>query len=391
MKVIFTDYDTVKIGTDKEITTKKFFKYFAEAIEYGNITNCNYTPENEEFSFIYDNEKYIIKITNKSIDKLRKLLSLMKIEQNKSSKNKKNITKNENEELLKLARNGEIVSEKAKQLYLKELKSEIKLSYIFKNIKLQNFAYNLFNLDAKKWAEVLTAMLAIFSFTSFLAFLILGLIEIVKATPAFIIVGASFLELMTDIIIIGDVHSTSSSLLARALSYIIWGIINFVGNLIKINIDLIHATPKFISKVSLIKHKIKSLKNYSVPSEEIVTNQKNEGNDKDVLTSYIAKSIDNIYLNLLKLNDEDKKEIRKELETKLKEYQMSLLNLPKSGLTLETEVTVSNRLIMSLAELELKINQKLNAELKSKLITSSIKCINEEIEDNKVKQRVLKM
>ena len=70
---------------------------------------------------------------------------------------------------------------------------------------------------------------------------------------------------------------------------------------------------------------------------------------------------------------------------------MSLLNLPKSGLTLETEVTVSNRLIMALAELELRINQKLNTELKSNLITSSIERINEETEDNKVKQRVLKM
>ena len=385
MKVIFTDYDTVKIGTDKEITTKKFFKYFAEAIEYGKITSCNYNPEKEEFSFRHDNEVYTIKITNKSLDKLRILLSLMKIEQNKSNK-KQNTSITKNEELLRLARNGEIVSEKAKELYLKELKSAIKLSNIFKNIKLQNFARNLLKESCE---AVITIILTMVSFTSIIIFIILGATEIIKTTLAFIMAGASFLVFMTDSVFLS--FDDGSSLIAKGLSYIIWGIINFFCNLIKINIDLVDAIIEFIPKVSLIRHKIKSLKNYQLPSEEIVTNQKNEGNDNDVLTSYIAKSIDNIYLNLLKLNDEDKKEIRKELEIKLKEYQMSLLNLPKSGLTLETEVTVSNRLIMSLAELELRINQKLNTELKSNLITSSIERINEETEDNKVKQRVLKM
>ena len=391
MKVIFTDYDTVKIGTEEEVTTKKFFKEFEYLIKNGEITNCNYNPENEEFSFSHDNEIYTIKITNKSLAKLRTLLSLMKLEQNKSNKKQTTaIIKNENEKLLKLARNGEIVSEKAKELYLKELKSAIKLSNMFKGFKLQDFAWNLFNLDVsntKKWAEPITVVLLFISFISSIGTPILFTEEIIKITPAIIIAIASFLEFIIGL----ATHDEGGSLLARGLTYISWGIINFFGNLIKINIDLARAIIEFIPRASLIRHKVKSLKNYQLPSEEIVMKQKTERNDNDVLTSYIAKSIDNIYLNLLKLNDEDKKEIRKELETKLKEYQMSLLNLPKSGLTLETEVTVSNRLIMALAEIELKINQKLNAELKSNLITSSIERINEEIENNKVKQRVLKM
>ena len=134
--------------------------------------------------------------------------------------------------------------------------------------------------------------------------------------------------------------------------------------------------------------------NYKIPNEEIILPDKKEENNNDILTSYIAKTIDNIYLNLLKLNDEDKREIRKELETKLKEYQKSLLSIPKSGLTLETEVTVSNRFIMSLAELELKINQKLNSKLKNDLINASIEHINEENnndKENKTKKRVLQI
>ena len=394
MNIIFTDYDTVKIGNDREITAQKFFEYFAKAIEYDKITNCNYTPESEEFSFIYDNEKYIVKITKKSLDKLRKLLSLMKIEQNKSNKRQKaDITKNENEELLKLARNGEIVSEKAKQLYLKELKSEIKLSDIFKEIELQDIAYDFFNLDAsdtEDLAEVISPILAIISFMSTMVFISLGCAGIMKEIPSSIIAFASLLEFIIAAIAKGG------SLLARALAYIIWGIINLVGNLIKINIDLVRAISKLISKVSLIKHKIKALKNYNVPSEELVLPPKNEEKGNDVLTSYITKYIDNIYLNLLKLNDEDKREMRTELETKLKEYQASLSNLPKSGLTLETETTVNTRFIMDLADLELRINQKLSITLKSNLIKSSIERINEEPEnkeenDDKTKKRVLQI
>ena len=396
MNIIFTDYDTVKIGNDREITTQKFFEYFAKAIEYDKITNCNYTPKSEEFSFIYDNEKYIVKITKKSLDKLRKLLSLMKIEQNKSNKRQKaDITKNENEELLKLARNGEIVSETAKELYLKELKSEIKLSDIFKEIELQDIAYDFFHLDAsdtKKWAEVISPILAIISFISVIGSMILQFSEIIKITPALIMSGVGFVEFFVCLATL----DSGGSLLARALTYISWGIINLVGNLIKINIDLVRAISKLISKVSLIKHKIKSLKNYNVPSEELVLPQKNEEKSNDVLTSYIAKYIDNIYLNLLKLNDEDKREMRKELENKLKKYQLSLSSLPQSGLTLETETTVNTRFIMDLADLELKINQKLNSELKNKLITSSIERINEETEnkeenDDKTKKRVLQI
>lgn len=395
MDVIFTDYDTVKIGTEEEITTKKFFKEFEYLIKNGEITNCNYNPENEEFSYLYDNRRYIVKITNKSIHKFRNLLSLMQLEQNESIKRKnERITENEKQELLRKARNGEIVSNEAKTLYIKELKSEIKLSNVFKKLKLEDIAKRYFKLDltdTEEWREAITTILTLITFTSLFVFPILFITEVLKATPGLIILmGASFIEFMVCL----ATSNNGGSLVSRALTYIIWTIINIIGNIIKLSIDFARAICKFIPQIMLIKHKIKSLKNYKIPNEEIILPDKKEENDNDVLTSYIAKSIDNIYLNLLKLNDEDKREIRKELETKLKEYQKSLLSIPKSGLTLETEVTVSNRFIMSLAEIELKINQKLNSKLKNDLIVASIDHINEDNnndEDNKSKKRVLQI
>ena len=163
MKVIFTDYDTVKIGTEDEMTTKKFFKVFEYLIKNGEVTNCNYNSKNEEFSYLYDNKEYTIKITNKSINKLRNLLSLTKLEQNEDTKRKDaRIRENVKAELLRKARKGEIVSEEAKQLYIKELKSEIKLSNIFKGFELQDFACDLFNLDVtdtEDWSGAISIVL----------------------------------------------------------------------------------------------------------------------------------------------------------------------------------------------------------------------------------------
>lgn len=339
MRAIFTDYDTVKMDNNEEMTTKDFFNFFEKSIKSGKITCCRYDSKKEEFSYTYCGDKYFIKISDKNTHNLRILLTLMELENNESVKRKsQHLEEIEREELLKQARDGVIKNEEAKQLYLKELKKELKDLF-----KISNNLYDIWNFDVTpRTYDILSPILSVLEVLGVMALAVslgLGLTwwTIVPCIYLLVDVFLFISEYMDDLPL-----STFPSWLVSSI------ITNYIEN-----------TPKR----KLLKHKIKWLKEYKLPVQEIDLSKTKQENN--TWADYIEKHINNIYVNLAKLDDEDKSELREELETKLRDYRSDLSNVPASGLTLENEMTISSKFIVFLSELEQRIDEKLKSKTKS--------------------------
>lgn len=380
MEIVFTDYDTVKMDGREEMTTKDFFDFLEEKIKSGKANGCSYDAGNEVFSFNYNGKTYNIKDFNENIHNLKVLLILMELENTKIKKEK---LKEENEKsLLEEARNGNIKNREAKNLYLSELKNEAKLFNLIKNnIQLKDYG--------PYWVEEINNGLMIVYLLGGIVSLILGVIGPFVGIIAPKLVIPLILAAIASFFGSAVCHDNDyeGSLVSRLIAIIVDIIINIFGNLVKFNIDFVK---KVIPKRKMLKHKIKWLESHPVHSDEMVDTNK----ENSAWPNYVAKAIDNVYVKLLKLSSEDKTEIIKELEIKLKEYQTELLNVPKSGLTLETETTVSTRFIMYLAELELRIEQKLNAKIKNNALTTNLDYMKKEIstgDNDKTKKRVLQI
>lgn len=382
MKAIFTDYDTVKMDGRDEMTTKDFFDLLEKEIKNGKISGCNYDAVNEVFSFNYYDHKFEIKDFNQDIHNLKVLLVLMEFENTKIKRERRK--EEEEKSLLEEARKGNIKNIDAKNLYLSELKNEVKLFNLIKNnIKLDDYS--------QFWEEEITYGLMIVYFFGGIISLLLGLIgplvgiiDIKLIIPLIVASIASFFGSAVCHFKMNWGGSLVGILLARIVDFII----NIFGNLVKFNKDFVK---KVIPKRRILKHKIKWLESHQVHSDEIVKTNK----ENSAWPNYVAKAIDNVYVKLLKLESEDKIEIIKELEGKLKEYQSELSNIPKSGLTLETETTVSTRFITYLAELELRIEQKLNARIKNNALNANLEYMDKELvtekDNNEAKKRVLEI
>ena len=151
MKVIsgkFTDFDIIYFDDGNKMIVSDYFNLLENGIKNNKITNCSYDVESEIFKYRYNNSEYRIKVKNNS-RKLRILLGLMQLENSQKLANEnKKLEEKRKEKLLNDARNGIIESEEAKQLYLKELKSN-KIKKIF----------NLFDLSEIENYELLDGIL----------------------------------------------------------------------------------------------------------------------------------------------------------------------------------------------------------------------------------------
>ena len=144
----------------------------------------------------------------------------------------------------------------------------------------------------------------------------------------------------------------------------------------------------------IIKHKIEWLNDYKLPNQRIDMSKQIQ--KSSVWVEYIEKYISNIYVMILSLNDEDKKILKKELEEQLIDYRTKLSNIPQSGLTLESEASISTNFIIYLTELEQKINQKLSSQINIKSLDTETEAVQVEmptdsISSGKVRKKILQI
>ena len=351
----FTDYGTVIMTTggyyqsQEEISPKKFFKALEKQIKNGNIENYKYDSINEEFSFedSMKNITYTIKASNCTNVYLKKLFDyqekakIMELQKEKDQKVNKN-----KKELIELAKKGEIKSEYAKEVYIKELKKELSPKTILNELDINNMAPDFDDLLCfGRWISLIIGILGTI-------ITILGLSEVIQLGEGISILGLglSIIEIVVSGVTLSE--EEYGSLLSYGISGIIWFGINIFKN-IKQNIK------KLFNKKKRALYTLKTLKKYKVLTKEEINKNKQE--KSTMLTDYIDKNINNISMIISftsKLKDEDKRKYKEELEEKLKEYREKLT----TDANMETKVQAAKKLLEYVIDLKNRILEKTGAE-----------------------------
>jgi len=350
MKVEFTKYDTVKIN-NQEIVSDKYIKDLKKGILTKKIENFNYKDGLFEY-YTIEGEKYYIDISECNNDNYKKLLELIDIKQKLNAQNENiKFEKNQKEELLKLAEQGKIESEEVKEFYKKELKNQQKLINILKNKIIRNYKYK----DLLKVIYPITIIIGVLIFAPLSALVFVH----VSKLYGLIFLIYTFIEIFFSVFVIAsdiNIAEWLSSPYNYLFSAIGWVIINFYKNFIKNGIKNIK---QIISIKKTIKHKLKKLEEYKPLNQEEINNKNQE--KSTILTNYIEKNIDSICMSIAftnKLNDEDKRKYKEELEEKLKEYREELTK----DESIETKVKASQELMSYVISLREKITKQTGGE-----------------------------
>ena len=371
MFVKFTDYDTIIISnaiTDrkKEISVNKYFKFFEKKFKQGKIHYLKYDFLNRHITYEYNNREYFVEIPNNKVEYLKIFLSFVELEEAQEQKRYDNmIEKNRKLDLLFDARNGDIKSEEAKLLYLDELLEKLKASSILKNIEFYDVAWDLFNIDIYHFTDTAHKMTGICVPLYLLATFALPLI-VSLVSPGYVsnivgyLTGGCIVGCFTGFInsiLTYDGSGDKSTLTAKILVCVLWSIINIIGNIIRMPLNIIYNIKSFIAESRITKQKIKYLEEYKCDEKKIqITNSTN------VWVKYVEKHVNIVCNKISLLNSvEDRRMFYQELTLKLNEYKKELSSLPESGLTIDTVGSISNSFIMYLIDLEIKINKKLES------------------------------
>jgi len=319
-RVIFTDYNTIKSDYFGELTIEDFFNKFEKDIKDRKIINCNLDLINNKLTFevketkrtyniLIDEEEYEKKKTGIQNRNTRVLLVLFDLENELSQKDNEKLKEERiNKRLLSEAKNGNIQNKRAKDLYIKELKQELKKKYhVLKNTKEEskNNIENNTNIISRLWKKCDTGVaerLGIFlcSLTSSIIFG-LGYFysgEIGLKMPLIIILSIS--------ILVGYPFALKLA--------------NNIGIYIK---TLISELKKVYNDKKLIKHKIKTLQNMRVPEEITHTNSKDKKENK-IKQETINEKIKRLSILIGSLSQDNKIKMSEVLLSKIENYQTRL-------------------------------------------------------------------
>ncbi len=135
-EIKITDSGTIMFPNNVEMRLDKFYDFLEKGIKNYEITNCSYDAFKNKLNFLYNGNKYMIKIENTNSGMGVILLNLVNLEENlRKEKEYQEVIKDRRERLLNDARCGNIYSEEAKQLYIEELKKEISFKGIVKKLR----------------------------------------------------------------------------------------------------------------------------------------------------------------------------------------------------------------------------------------------------------------
>ncbi len=291
MEVKLTDYGTVIFPSLKEMKINKFFDFFEKGIKEYQITECMYDVENNKLNFLYNGNKYMIEIENTHSGNGIILLNLVRLEENlRRQKEYDDIMKKTREKLLVDARCGNIHSEEARQLYMKELKESISFKKILGKIRDIFKKCSYYAEHFTTFLFILGIILAVFSGTlSFGAFL--GGVEYFKAGIYCLVVFLFSIE----IIITSQNDYNIFELLA-------------VGT---------YKSIKQISEeISMVNHKLKYLRKYELPKNEMFSKITVDSFNEDV-----SLKLYQIYEKLLKLSEKDRNLLRVNLANKINDVR----------------------------------------------------------------------
>ena len=367
-KILFTDYDTVKWDYVKEISKEDFFDLFERLINEEKVKETCVDLENGRLMFkLMDmNKLYAIKLDEDEINNIKRgipsrniriLLTLFQHEKELSFKKKEELLQKakdeENEKnkkeherfLLKEARNGNVLNDEAKELYLSELKNKLKDNNLFKifirkfKIRLKKFFYD----------DILFGYLGLLGF---------GLLALFVGCVSLILFGVD-LGLET----------------IKIFSLITWPcwITPVVTMLVIIFNSFKDTLPEFkemLEEHKLLKHMIKALESINVPKE--VKDIDLDNIMKEKAGEDINNKIRRITLSIERLSNESKQALAKELLNMLEQYQKDRSLLRKDGLVLETEEMIKKRFMVSLIDFEEKVNSELAKDEKIREFNDSV-------------------
>ena len=367
-KILFTDYDTVKWDYVKEISKEDFFDLFERLINEEKVKETCVDLENGRLMFkLMDmNKLYAIKLDEDEINNIKRgipsrniriLLTLFEHEKELSFKKKEELLQKakdeENEKkkkehesfLLKEARNGNVLNDEAKELYLSELKNKLKDNNLFKifirkfKIRLKKFFYD----------DILFGYLGLLGF---------GLLALFVGCVSLILFGVD-LGLET----------------IKIFSLITWPcwITPVVTMLVIIFNSFRDTLPEFkemLEEHKLLKHKIKALESINVPKE--VKDIDLDNIMKEKAREDINNIIRRITLSIERLSNDSKQALAKELLNMLEQYQKDRSLLRKDGLVLETEEMIKKRFMVSLIDFEEKVNSELAKDEKIREFNDSV-------------------
>ena len=388
----FTSYDTIKFDDTfnfeddevDEMVVDNYFNFLEENIKNGKILNCSYNPENETFYYEYDGTQYYIIIKNNNSRNLRVLMTLLELANSKSCDMKDlQAEERRKQNLIQKAKDGEIETDEAKELYLNELKRERKelISSAFK------FGYNI---DGTTGAMVINVVITILIAGTILCSGIVGAIVlsakgIINSLSAFLL-GFGSLGLSVPIVAYG-VRRDEVPLYNRIVEFL-GSTIMFVPNLIK---GLKKLITKKLKRIKVINHKIEWLSDYHLPDSTLELSDEDKASE-DLITLYI----NNVYVAINELKkSEDKTKYLSELLGKIKEYQDSLRHLKSGELTTtNNEQYIRNAFISYLTDLENKINAVSVNNKNNEALDKTISMIQRELDggeievvDGKVRRR----
>lgn len=367
-KILFTDYDTVKWDYVKEISKEDFFDLFERLINEEKVKETCVDLENGRLMFkLMDmNKLYAITLDEDEINNIKRgipsrniriLLTLFQHEKELSFKKKEELLQKakdeENEKnkkeherfLLKEARNGNVLNDEAKELYLSELKNKLKDNNLFKifirkfKIRLKKFFYD----------DILFGYLGLLGF---------GLLALFVGCVSLILFGVD-LGLET----------------IKIFSLITWPcwITPVVTMLVIIFNSFKDTLPEFkemLEEHKLLKHMIKALESINVPKG--VKDIDLDNIMKEKAGEDINNKIRRITLSIERLSNESKQALAKELLNMLEQYQKDRSLLRKDGLVLETEEMIKKRFMVSLIDFEEKVNSELAKDEKIREFNDSV-------------------
>ena len=368
-KILFTDYDTVKWDYVKEISKEDFFDLFERLINEEKVKETCVDLENGRLMFkLMDmNRLYAIMLDEDEINNIKRgipsrniriLLTLFEHEKELSFKKKEELLQKakdeENEKnkkeherfLLKEARNGNVLNDEAKELYLSELKNKLKDNNLFKifirkfKIRLKKFFYD----------DILFGYLGLLGF---------GLLVL-------------FVGCVIPSILVGFAEALWLIKISFLVALFFW-ITPIVTMLVIVFNSFKDALPEFrdmLEEHKLLKHKIKALESIHFPKE--VKDIDLDNIMKEKVGEDINNKIRRITFSIERLSNESKQALAKELLNMLEQYQKDRSLLRKDGLVLETEEMVKKRFMVSLIDFEEKVNSELIKDEKLREFNNSV-------------------
>ena len=351
--------NTIIFDDKTEMIVDDYFEQLEMGVKDGSVRDFSYDMETEEFSYNKGYDHYVIKVHKCMPNKIKVLFNLMIAEKNKRIEDSDKQTEDKRKnKLLERARNGEIVSDEAKSLYLAELQNEKKalIKETFK-VELEHsdfYDWVIDNLGDEDLVQIeLCAALPVGVVVGVVA-LILGLAgETALAYGGLTAIGIMCSSLFTllETGVFGFVP-----IRIRLLAFLGDVVANIGHNIVK----FFKEYKRIKSMLKVIKYKIKELKKYKVPTDEYVSSNLDINTQENYIDGYYTS----IATALTQLDGKVKEELRSEFLKKYNEYKANKDKLKSNSNVLEAKPDAyqDREFLMYLAEFEQRVLALLNKD-----------------------------